>query len=74
MIMPFMYGFVYKRWTHEVDVMINKKRDMGKVHQLRIIGILEADSTQLSRFYLQKQPNSVATCMMNSGDFDPTKL
>jgi len=39
----FMYGFVNNRWTTEIDVMLEKKRDVQKIHQLRIIGILEAD-------------------------------
>ena len=37
--------FVSEWWTHghEVDVMTKKKKDMRKTHQLKIIGILEAD-------------------------------
>ena len=43
MSLPFMYGFVNQRWRKMVDVMIEKKKGVHKIHQLRIIGILEAD-------------------------------
>ena len=43
MSLPFMYGFVNEWWTTESDVMLEKKRDVWKIHQLQIIGILEAD-------------------------------
>ena len=43
MSLPFMYGFSNKRWTKMVDVMLEKKRGVRRIHQLRIIGILEAD-------------------------------
>ena len=33
-ILPFMYGFVNERWTTEIDVMLEKKRDVQKIHQL----------------------------------------
>ena len=41
MSLPFMYGFVSEQWTHEVCVMIKKKSGVRKIHQLRIIGILD---------------------------------
>ena len=43
MSLPFMHGFVNQRWTTEIDVMLEKKKGNRKIHQLRIIGILEAD-------------------------------
>ena len=43
MSLPFMYGFSNKRWTKMVDVMLEKKRGVRRIHQLCIIGILEAD-------------------------------
>ena len=42
MSLPLMYGFVNQRWTKMVDVMIEKKPGVTKIHLLRIIGILEA--------------------------------
>ncbi|KAL7524523.1 hypothetical protein ACHAXR_002911 [Thalassiosira sp. AJA248-18] len=55
MSLPFMYGFVNKRWTTSVDVMLEKKRGSRKIHQLRIIGILEADfNTALKILYARK--------------------
>ena len=38
-----MYGFVNTRWSTLVDVMLEKKKGNRKIHQLRIIGILEVD-------------------------------
>ena len=32
MSLPFMYGFVNKRWATIVDVMIEKKKDVRKIH------------------------------------------
>ena len=43
MSLPFMHGFTHRRWTKMVDVMLEKKKGVRKIHQLRIIGILEAD-------------------------------
>ena len=43
MSLPFCFGFVNARWKQIIDVMIEKKRGVRKIHQLRIIGILEAD-------------------------------
>jgi len=43
MSLPFMFGFAHERWTTTVDVMLEKKKGVRRIHQLRIIGILEAD-------------------------------
>ena len=43
MSLPFMYGFAHQRWATMADVMLEKKKNVRKIHQLRIIGILEAD-------------------------------
>ena len=42
MSLTFMYGFDNKRWVTTIDVMIEKEKDIRKIHQL-IIGVLEAD-------------------------------
>jgi hypothetical protein len=36
--LPFMYGFVNSHWTHMTDFMIEKKKGVRQIHQLRIIG------------------------------------
>ena len=43
MRMPFMYGFMNDRWAKCIDVMLEKKAGERKIHQLRIIGLVEAD-------------------------------
>ena len=43
MSLPFMYGFVNNRWAKVVDVMLEKKKGVRQIHQLRIIGIVEGD-------------------------------
>jgi len=59
----FMYGFVGEQWTHKVDVMIEKKRDVRKIHQLRIIGILEADfKTALKVLFTKKLMYQAEQC------------
>jgi len=50
-----MYGFVNERWTTEIDVMLEKKQDIRKIHQLRIIGILEADFNTALKTLFSKQ-------------------
>ena len=55
MSLPFMYGFVNKRWTKSTDVMLEKKKDTRQIHQLRIIGLLEADfNTALKLIFSKK--------------------
>jgi hypothetical protein len=45
MTLPFMYGFVNLRWTNMVDVMLENKKGVQKIHLLCIIVILKADLT-----------------------------
>ncbi|KAL7502111.1 hypothetical protein ACHAXN_000330 [Cyclotella atomus] len=55
MSLPFMYGFANPRWSNEVDVMLEKKAGIRKIHLLRIIGLLEADFyTALKYFFAKK--------------------
>jgi len=42
MSLPLMHRSVSEWWTHEIYVMIKKKRVVRNIHQLSIIGILEA--------------------------------
>ena len=53
--LPFLYGFVNKRWTKEVDVMLEKKKGVRKIHQLRIIGLLEADFNTALKYFFSKK-------------------
>ena len=43
MSLPFMYAFAHQRWAKLIDVMLEKKHGVRKIHLLCIIGILEAD-------------------------------
>ena len=53
--LPFRYGFVNNRWTKCVEVMLEKSPGNKKIHQLRIIGLLEADfNTALKLFFAKK--------------------
>ena len=58
--LPFMYGFPNPRWSNEVDVMLEKKAGIRKIHLLRIIGLLEADfNTALKYFFAKRMmPNA----------------
>ena len=42
MSLTFMYGFIKKWWSTVVSVVLEKKKDAQKIHQLQTIGILEA--------------------------------
>ena len=55
MSLLFKYGFVHERWCKATDVMIEKKPGVRKIHQLRIIGLLEADfNTSLKLIFARK--------------------
>ena len=65
MSLPFMHGFTTQRWTKMVDVMLEKKRGIRKIHLLRIIGILEADfNTALKTLFARK----LMTLAKSAGD------
>ena len=55
MSLPFMYGFVNTRWLREVDVMLEKKKDVRMIHMLHIIGLLEADFNTALKFFFAKK-------------------
>ena len=40
---PFRFGLRNDKWTKCIDVMLEKKQDIRQIHQLQIIGLLEAD-------------------------------
>lgn len=43
MSLPFQHGFLNQRWTKSIDVMLEKKKGVRRIHMLRIIALLEAD-------------------------------
>ena len=49
--LPFMFGFLNKRWLKEIDVMLEKKPGIRMIHMLRIIGLLEADFNTALKYY-----------------------
>ena len=54
MSLPFVYGFVNKRWLKMIDVMLEKKKGMRHIHMLRIIGLLEADFNTALKIYARR--------------------
>ena len=60
MSLPFMYGFSNKRLTKMVDVMLEKKRGVRRIHQLCIIGILEADFNTTLKILIARNLMSIA--------------
>jgi len=48
---PFMFGFAPERWKTMTDVMIEKKKGVRKIHQLRIIGLLQADLNTALKYF-----------------------
>ena len=55
MSLPFQHGFVNNRWCRATDVMLEKKSGVWKIHQLRIIELLEADfNTALKLIFAKK--------------------
>ncbi|KAL7544883.1 hypothetical protein ACHAWF_012867 [Thalassiosira exigua] len=49
--LPFIYGFVNKRWLTETDFVIEKKPGDCRMHRLRIIGKLDAEWNTLLKHY-----------------------
>lgn len=47
MRLPFMYGFKNDRWAKCIDVMLEKKKGVRKIHQLRIIGVAAPSALHL---------------------------
>ena len=55
MSLPLKYGFINERWCQATDVMLEKKQGVRKIHQLRIIGLMEADfNTSLKLLFAKK--------------------
>ena len=55
MSLTLMYGFIKKWWSTVVNVVLEKKKDAQKIHQLQTIGILEADfNTTLKILFVKK--------------------
>ena len=54
MRLPFMHGFKNDRWALCLDVMLEKKPGVRRIHQLRIIGLVEADFNTALKFYFAK--------------------
>ncbi|KAL7529017.1 hypothetical protein ACHAXR_002748, partial [Thalassiosira sp. AJA248-18] len=65
MRLPFMHGFVNDRWTKCIDVMLEKKKGIRQIHQMRIIGLVEADFNTALKLFFAKQmvTNSEATTL-----------
>ena len=55
MIVPFQYGFVNNRWCRATDVILEKKPGVSKIHQLRIIGLVEPDFNTALKLILAKK-------------------
>ncbi|KAL7517424.1 hypothetical protein ACHAWF_000123, partial [Thalassiosira exigua] len=55
MCLPFMYGFKNDRWAKCLDVMLEKKPDVRRIHQLRIIGVVEADFNTALKLFFARQ-------------------
>ncbi|KAL7524026.1 hypothetical protein ACHAWF_000788 [Thalassiosira exigua] len=49
--LPFIYGFVHRRWISETDFMIEKIPGDRRMHRLRIIGKLDAEWNTLLKHY-----------------------
>ena len=54
----FIYGFVNKRWLRCIDVMLEKKKGVRKIHTLRIMGLLKADFQTALRYFFAVQMQS----------------
>jgi len=56
---PFRFGIRNVRWMRVIDVMLEKKKGVRKIHKLRIIGLLEADfNTALKIFFAKHMVNN----------------
>ena len=51
---PFIFGFAPNRWKTMTDVMLEKKKGVRQIHQLRIIGLLEADFNTALKYFARE--------------------
>jgi hypothetical protein len=66
MSLPFMYGFPNNRWMKSIDVMLEKKQGVKKIHMLRIIALLEADfNTALKIFFARRLMDNAEQAGLN---------
>jgi hypothetical protein len=66
MSLPFMYGFPNKHWMKSIDVMLEKKKGVKKIHMLRIIALLEADfNTALKIFFARRLMDNAEQAGLN---------
>ena len=63
MSLPFLYGFANPRWCNAIDVMLEKKPGVRRIHQLRIIGLLEADFNTVLKLFFAKRMMSNAEAL-----------
>ena len=60
--LPFQYGFVNNRWCKAKNLILEKKPGVRKIHQLCIIGLLEADfNTALKLIFGRKMMRNEET-------------
>lgn len=62
MSLTFMYGFIKKWWSTVVNVVLEKKKDAQKIHQLQTIGILEAAFNTALKILFTKKLMAHAEC------------
>ena len=53
--LPFVYGFACRRWLRAIDVMLEKKKGVRKIHMLRIIVLLEADFNSALKYFFARE-------------------
>jgi hypothetical protein len=74
MSMPFEFGFVNERWTKAINVMLEKKKGVRKIHMLRIIALLEADfNTALKILFARKMMSNAENAGLNEEQWGSRK-
>ena len=58
--LPFVYGFANTRWLQGIDMILEKKKEVRKIHLLRIIGLMEADFNTALIFSFVNQMMTIA--------------